>query len=159
VFINLKIQNTMTLIKYNKPAGVRGVTPVFNQLFNDMFEGFANTGLRGLPTTNIPSVNVAESDTLFTLELSAPGFSKEEISISIEEDNLVISGEKKSEKEESTKKYTRKEFSQQNFQRSFSLPETVAQENIVARFENGVLFLDLPKKQVEEKAGRKIQLQ
>mgnify|MGYP002079515347 CR=1 FL=1 len=149
----------MTLIKYNKPSGIRGVSPVFNQLFSEMFDNFAGTGLRAMPGVSMPSVNVLENDKQFTLEISAPGFSKEEIQISVEEDSLIISGESKTEKEESDKKYTRKEFSRQNFQRSFSLPETVSQENIGAKFENGVLYIDLPKKQVEEKVGRKIQLQ
>ena len=149
----------MTLVKYNKPTTGRGISPVFNQLFNEMLENFSGPGFRNTPSVSIPSVNVAESDAAFSLELSAPGFNKEEISISVEDDSLVISGEKKSEKEENDKKYTRREFTRQNFQRSFSLPENIEQDKILAKFENGVLYLELPKKQVEEKTGRKIQLQ
>jgi len=147
------------MIKYNKPATMRGVAPTFGQLFNEMFDNFNGGTLRGIANTSMPSVNIAESETLFTIELTAPGFVKDEISISVEDDHLVISGEKKTENQESTKKYTRKEFTRQNFQRSFYLPEGVAQESISARFENGILSLDLPKKKIEEKVGRKIQLQ
>ena len=148
----------MTLIKYNRPSTGRGISPVFNQLFNDFFENFSTPSIRNGSIPALPSVNVAENNSEFLMELSAPGFSKEEVSISVEDNNLVIIGEKKSETEEGDKKYSRKEFSYQNFRRSFNLPEEINQEKINGKIENGIIHISLPKKQVENKIARKIEL-
>lgn len=148
----------MTLIKYNKHAGNRAVAPVFSQLVNELFDQFSVPAFRSF-SGSLPAANVAEDDTQFSLELSAPGFTKEEIGLSVNEDVLTISGEKKSETKEETKKYSRREFTQQSFQRSFTLPENVDQEKIGAKFENGILLVNLPKKEVVSTAARKIQLQ
>lgn len=148
----------MTLIKYNKHAGNKAVTPVFNQLVNDLFDQFSVPAFRNF-SGSFPAVNVAEDDTQFSLELPAPGFTKDEIDLSVNEDVLTISGEKKSETKEETKKYSRREFTKQSFQRNFTLPENVDQEKIGATFENGVLLVNLPKKEVVSSAARKIALQ
>lgn len=148
----------MTLLKYNRPSTGRGMTPVFNQLFNEIFDNFNSPSIRSSATPVLPPVNVAESDSHFLMELSAPGFSKEEINISLEENTLTIAGQKQSENEEQGKRFNRREFSFQNFQRSFTLPEDIEQEKIEGKFENGILKLTIPKKQTESKTPRKIEL-
>jgi HSP20 family protein len=149
----------MTLVKFNKPANRSGISG-FNSLLNDFFINSDYPQLKPFSTgTSLPAVNVSETDQEFHLELTVPGFSKDEINLAIEDDSLTISGEKKAETEETEKKYTRKEFSYQNFKRTFNLPENVDQEKIEARFENGILFIGLPKKEAEVKAVRKIALQ
>jgi HSP20 family protein len=96
--------------------------------------------------TNLPAVNIKETDSSFGIELAAPGKTKEDFNIEIDHNVLTISSEVKSEKEETEGKYTRKEFSYSSFRRSFTLPETVNAENINATYENGVLHVSLPKK-------------
>lgn len=147
----------MTLVKFNRGAGNRGVAPVLNQVFNEFFDNWAGPVLRN--GNSLPAVNVSESDTDFKLELQVPGFTKEGINISVDEDTLVISGEHTSDNEESNKRFTRKEFSQQSFTRSFSLPENVDESAIQAKFENGILSVTLPKKEQATRTTRRIELQ
>ena len=94
-----------------------------------------------------PSVNIVDNGNIFLMELAAPGLEKSDFNIGIENDNLVISAEKKTEKEETEKgKFTRREFNYSAFKRSFYLDETINREGIAATYENGVLRITLPKK-------------
>jgi len=97
--------------------------------------------------TNVPAVNIKETDTSFGIELAAPGKKKEDFNIEIDHNVLTISSEEKTEKEETEGKYTRKEFSYSSFRRAFTLPETVNTESINATYENGVLYVALPKRE------------
>lgn len=99
--------------------------------------------------TNVPAVNIKETDTSFGIELAAPGKNKEDFNIEIDHNVLTISSEEKTEKEEKSNegKYTRKEFSYASFRRAFTLPETVNTDSINASYENGVLHVALPKRE------------
>jgi HSP20 family protein len=99
--------------------------------------------------TNVPAVNIKETDTSFGIELAAPGKNKEDFNIEIDHNVLTISSEEKTEKEEKSNegKYTRKEFSYASFRRAFTLPETVNTDSINATYENGVLQVALPKRE------------
>lgn len=106
---------------------------------------------------SVPSVNIKENGKEFKIEMAAPGMSKNDFKVSVENDMLTISAEKKEEKKDETEKYTRHEYSYNSFSRSFSLPENADGENAVANYENGVLYISLPKKVEEEKkAGKEI---
>ena len=124
---------------------VRSFAPTFPALL----ENFLNDFERVAPTHqhSFPAVNVLESDNSFKIELAAPGLKKEDFKINIHENVLTISSEQKTENEENTGKYTRKEFNYKSFKRSFTLPKTVDGEKIVASYDNGVLGLELPKKE------------
>lgn len=100
-------------------------------------------------TFSSPSVNIVENDDHFNMQLAAPGLEKSDFAISIENDHLVISAEKKMEKEETDKqgKFTRREFNFNSFKRSFQLDEVINREGISASYENGVLSITLPKKE------------
>jgi HSP20 family protein len=95
---------------------------------------------------SMPAVNVKESDRGFEIEVAAPGLSKKDFNIKVEDRILTISSEKKEEKEEKEKDYTRKEFSYSSFSRSFALPENVNEEDVKAQYTDGVLRLNLTKK-------------
>ena len=99
--------------------------------------------------TRIPAVNIHESDENFIVEVAAPGKSKEDFKIELDNDVLTISAEDKIDKEASDKngKYTRREFSYSTFKRAFSLPDTVDSSKISANYNNGVLEIGLPKKE------------
>ena len=86
---------------------------------------------------------------LYTSQLAAPGLQKSDFNINIENDYLVISAEKKTEKEETGNegKFTRREFNYSSFKRSFQLDENINREGIAASYENGVLSITLPKKE------------
>ncbi|TBX70364.1 Hsp20/alpha crystallin family protein [Flavobacterium silvisoli] len=99
--------------------------------------------------SNIPAVNIKETDTHYSLELAAPGKSKDDFTIEIDHNVLTVSSEMKNESEQKddTGRYTRREFSYASFRRAFTLPDTVNTEDINANYENGVLLVTLPKKQ------------
>lgn len=103
-----------------------------------------------------PAINVVESDKDYKVEVAVPGMTKNDFNIHLGEDNeLVISMEKKSEnneKDKENKKYLRREFSYSKFQQSLYLPDNVDKDKISANVADGVLTIDLPKYSEEEKA-------
>ncbi|WP_162127411.1 Hsp20/alpha crystallin family protein [Flavobacterium phycosphaerae] len=105
-------------------------------------------GLQNFQAT-VPAVNIKETDTNYTLELAAPGKSKDDFVIEVDHNVLTVASETKTENEqkEAAGRYTRREFSYTSFRRAFTLPETVNTEDINANYENGVLHITLPKKQ------------
>ena len=134
----------MSLIKRNE---ANWLPSVFDDMFKtDWLGGTTNVNSIG---TSIPAVNIQETDESFSVEVAAPGKTKEDFNIELDNDVLTISSEEKKEEETTDKKgrYTRKEFSYTNFKRAFSLPETVHSEKISAVYNSGVLEITLPKKE------------
>lgn len=109
----------------------------------DWFGGFQNL------QTNLPAVNIKETDNSYSLELAAPGKVKDDFQIEIDHNVLTISSEVKTENEQKDDagRYTRREFSYAAFRRAFTLPDSVNADDINANYENGVLNITLPKKQ------------
>jgi HSP20 family protein len=157
----------MTLVK-TKTNGNGGLIPnVINDFFDtDFFRTPSifdiNFGLSRFGVTEIPSVNITENEKDFTIELAAPGLEKKDFKVEVENGVLTISSEKeKEEKEEKEEKknYRRREYSYQSFSRSFDLPENSLPDKIEAYYENGILRLILPKKEVtESKPKREIKV-
>jgi HSP20 family protein len=145
---NLKMEDKhMNLVKWNhQPV----VFDIFDEMERKMFNPFRESGF-------IPATNIIENDNTFQIELAAPGMQKEDFKINLENNVLTISSEKKTEKKEEMGNYTRKEFQYGTFCRSFTLPKTVETEKIKAVYENGILKMDLPKKE-ETKVSKEIQI-
>lgn len=121
---------------------------IFNDLLNNDF-------LMERRNATAPAVNIIENDDEYKVEVAAPGMTKEDFKVHINEDNeLVISMEKHSEEKEEDKKhkgtYLRREFSYTQFQQNLLLPDNVEREKISAKVENGVMSIDLPKKKESE---------
>ena len=114
---------------------------LIDEMFNNDYSG--GTAMR----TSHPAVNIAENDEGFHLEMIIPGFTKEDVAIEVDKDVLTISSEVQEENEERTEQFTRKEFVKKSFKRSFNLPETVNQDSIKGSYENGILSIELPKKE------------
>ena len=128
-------------------------------IFNDFFD---NEWMEKANAT-APAINVLETEKEYKVELAAPGMTKDDFNVHIDEDNnLVISMEKKSESKEEQKehRYLRREFSYSKFQQTMILPDDVDKEKIAAGVEHGVLTIDLPKLSQEEvkKAERNIEI-
>lgn len=123
------------------------------------FEQFLNRDLHQLFGTDFqntsPQVNILENSTGFVIEMAAPGLGKENFQIALEKNILTISAEKKVATEDSNKNYLKREFSYQNFKRSFTISDQVAVDNIEAKYENGVLIVQLPKKEKNETPSAK----
>ncbi len=129
-------------------------------IFNDFFD---NEWLERANTT-APAINVIESDQSFKVEVAAPGMTKDDFNIRLDEDaNLVIAMEKKKENKEEKKegKYLRREFSYAKFQQTMVLPDNVDKDKITAKVEQGVLSIEIPKLSEEEtkKAQKLIEVQ
>ena len=93
-----------------------------------------------------PAVNIIEGEQEFKVEVAAPGLLKEDFKVHIEKNILEISAEKKDEQVTENKKFLRKEFNYSEFKRTFSLPSSVDAEKIKAGHKNGVLTVEIPKK-------------
>ncbi|HKM45457.1 MAG TPA: Hsp20/alpha crystallin family protein [Dysgonamonadaceae bacterium] len=118
-------------------------------IFNDFF------GNEWMEKVNhsTPALNILESENGFQVEVAAPGMTKEDFDVKIDDDNhLVISVDKKTESEERDDDtcYLRREFSYSHFQRRMILPDTIDKENISAKAENGVLTIDIPKQKEKD---------
>lgn len=133
-----------TLIKRN------GLT--FPTLVNDLLDTNIldfNGDVFNWPTAkNIPSVNVTETPKEFKIEMAAPGLERKDFHVEVENGMLTIKSEKQEEKEEKGKNFIRKEYSFNQFCRSFQVPENILAEKIDAKYENGILKVALPKKEV-----------
>jgi len=99
-------------------------------------------------TSSIPSVNIVENHKDFKIEMAVPGHEKKDFKVEVDNGVLTISSEKEEESKEEKENYTRREFSYKSFSRSFRLPENCVADQIDARYENGILFLSIPKKEV-----------
>ena len=94
---------------------------------------------------NLPAVTIKENEADYQIEVAAPGYKKSDFKIEVSEGVLSISAETKDEKSEETDNYTRKEFTSSSFRRSFSLPDNVNDETVNAKYEDGLLHLQLLK--------------
>jgi len=103
-----------------------------------------------------PTVSTREGEFAYHVEVDLPGVKKEDISIDVKENTLLISGERSFKEERAEKDYYKVESSYGKFQRSFALPENVDVENIEAACTDGVLEVVLPKQKIETNEARKI---
>lgn len=111
--------------------------------------------------TTLPAVNVKENNNEFLIEVAAPGMKKDDFKIEYHNGRLTISSELQNHKEDKEgEKVTRREFSYQSFQRSFTVAETVIDSaKIAANYESGILHIELPKREeVKPKPAKQIMI-
>jgi HSP20 family protein len=141
-----------------------------DRLFDDFFTGWpAPFGRRFLdmePFRRLepmarglaPDIDVAETDSEITVSAELPGMDKDDVKLSLSDEVLTISGEKKFEEERKEKNYYLSERRYGSFQRSFRLPETVDRDKIDASFEKGVLTVILPKTEKAKAKQKQIEI-
>jgi HSP20 family protein len=117
----------------------------------DFDNGFSRLGL----ATKIPSVNITENNKDYTIQLAAPGLEKKDFKIEVENNMLTVSSQKEQEINDEKDNYRRREFSYESFSRSFLLPENSESDQIEAQYQDGILKLTLPKKEVSLTAPKK----
>jgi HSP20 family protein len=128
---------------------------IFNPRFWNMNGDFPEMEL----VNRMPSVNITDNENDYRISFAAPGLEKKDFKITFDDSMLTISAEKSEEKSEEKENYTRREFSYNNFSRSFRLPDNCVSEKINAVYENGLLNLIIPKKQSTPKSSaRKIEI-
>lgn len=98
--------------------------------------------------TRMPSANITERERDYVIELAAPGLAKRDFKVNVEHDILSVSAEKEFKKEKLKNGISHKEFSFEQFCRTFRLPENSKIDKVHANYENGILRIEIPKKTI-----------
>ena len=133
----------MSYVKVNN--NYKSLDGLMKEIFNE-FPSAVSKAVRE-DVLHYPPVNIIDKKSLYSVELSAPGYEKADFSIKLDNNVLTVSTEKKEEATIESEKLIRTEFGLKSFKRSFTLNEKIDTENIAARYENGILKIDLPKKE------------
>src|ERR1700750_1191550 len=144
----------MTLVKFNNPqnnALMPGFNDVFESIFNDTF--FSDRMI-----TRVPAVNISESENNYHVELAAPGLKKEDFKLNLERNQLSISVEQSAEQQDAQKNYSKREYSYSSFVRSFTLPDTADDSQINATYTDGILRIDIAKREEAKMVRRQIEI-
>ena len=128
----------MTLIRWHRPTGL---ADMFQNFFDSDFNEFFGRRFSD------PAANIIETADSFQLDLAAPGLKKDDFKIHLENNILTISSEVENQKEEEGRNYSRKEFFYGSFSRSFTLPKIIDMDKIKADYVDGILKVNLPKKE------------
>ncbi|HEY0897944.1 MAG TPA: Hsp20/alpha crystallin family protein [Sphingobacteriaceae bacterium] len=145
----------MTLVKFANPQKTNAVKPWVNDVFDTFFnDSFVSDRM----VSRVPAVNIAETEGNYQIELAAPGLKKEDFKINVDKNTLSISVEKKTEAVQENKKFNRREFSYSSFVRTFSLPDTIDYSGIDARYTDGILTIELAKKEEAKIQTREIEV-
>lgn len=154
-------------MKKNNNVPRKSVSPLSNRLYDfgffpsrisDLFDEMMSDFPTKTDRISDPSINVKETDTNHQIQVSAPGYKKENFKIDIDENVLTISNEFKEEKTNENEKWSRKEFRCSSFRRSFYLPENLKTEDIQAKYEDGILYIDIPKQEKIVSKSRTIEI-
>ena len=134
----------------------RGIAPwsAINDLEKELTR-FFNAGASA-KSRWAPAIDLSESEDGFVLEADLPGLGKDDINLTIEDNVVTLNGERKEDRKVEGRSYYHYERRYGNFSRSFELPLGIDSEKVVAKFEDGVLRVDIPK--LEEAKPRKIEV-
>jgi HSP20 family protein len=144
----------MTLVKFNDKrdnALLPGFSDVFDSIFNDSF--FIDRMV-----TRVPAVNISESENNYHVELAAPGLKKEDFKLNLERNVLTISVEQSSDQQRTDRNYSKREYSYSSFVRSFTLPDSADHSGIDASYTDGVLKIDIAKREEAKAVRRQIEI-
>ena len=139
----------------------RDADDVFDRFIADTMRRWARPGTEAAPAVHdwAPAVDVSETDTEYLIKAELPEVRKEDVSITVEDGMLSLTGERKQEKSTENEKLHRVERSYGTFARRFALPENVDDQAIRAESRDGVILVHLPKQKVEVPQPRQIQIQ
>lgn len=145
----------MTLVKFNRKPFDKSFNSLFEDLFTDIPVLYKND-VSESSWKGFAPVNIKETDKNYSLEVVAPGFEKTDFKVNLDQNILTISVEKKNEVKTENEKLVRKEYSYRSFKRSFTLDEQIDSNNIEANYVNGILTLNLPKKETVKASATEI---
>ena len=145
----------MTLVKFSPEKRSNSLMPGFN----DIFESFFNDSfLSDRMTTRVPAANISETPDHFHIELAAPGLKKEDFKLNLEQNVLTISVEQSQEINNENKNYNKREYSYSSFVRSFTLPESADDSSIEAEYIDGILKINIAKREEAKTIRRQIEV-
>ncbi|MXV16655.1 Hsp20/alpha crystallin family protein [Hufsiella ginkgonis] len=145
----------MTLVKFNSDKRNNALLPGFNDVFESVFN---DTFFSDRLVTRVPAVNISESADNYHIELAAPGLKKQDFKLNMDRNVLTISVERAHENTSGDRKFSKREYSYSSFVRSFTLPEQADHERITAAYEDGVLKIDVAKKEEAKSVSRQIEI-
>jgi HSP20 family protein len=152
---NLKIMEDKAMLPvFSRRSAIPSLVDDFfgKDMLSNLFDDY-QTGI------SIPAVNIIEEHDDFKIEVAAPGLEKKDFTIDVKNNVLFITSERKQEDERKNGKYMRREFSYSSFKRSFSLPESIDVDKINATHKDGVLTINIPKREeAKEKPPRQIKI-
>ncbi|MEQ1553852.1 MAG: Hsp20/alpha crystallin family protein [Ferruginibacter sp.] len=135
----------------------RSLDGLMKEIFNEFPAAVSKTVREDV--LNYPPVNITDKKEMYLVELSVPGYEKADFGIKLDNNILTVNAEQKTENTVESEKTIRKEFGLKSFKRSFTLNEKIEIDNILARYENGILKIDLPKKEVSNAGVKDINIQ
>jgi len=145
----------MTLVKVNNNLS-RSIDGMMKELFNEFPSTVSKTFREDV--LNFPPVNITEKIAFYQIELAAPGFDKADFAIKLDGNILNISTAKKEETKEVTDKIIRKEFTFKAVNRNFTIDDKIDAEKITAKYESGILTVELPKKETVNMGAKTISI-
>ncbi len=168
---DIKERRELILRRKNPTSLFQSMDQIFNDLKRNFFNEWYYPCNRSIsPTLSIleinkepifrtPLANIIEDDINFKITTELPGLNKGDIEISLLDDNLEIKGETKEKKQEGKEgELVRREYRSSKYYRCFKLPENMDEENMDAILENGVLTINIPKKEISKKEKKKIHI-
>ena len=147
----------MTLVKFNQRPAEKRVNAFFEDFFNHLPSRLMNDDFSG-GQGSVP-VNIKETEQSYVLEVVAPGMEKSDFKVNIDNNILTISGEKKASSSNENERQVRREYSYKSFARTFTLDESIDGEKVMAKYENGILQIELPKKEEAKIQPKEINIQ
>ena len=148
--IKLNIRD-MTLVNFKNRT--RNTAPYFNNVFDSLF---SDALTKNKMVEKSPNVNISEDESAYVIDIAAPGLKKEDFQINLKKDTLSVWAEVKLEETEIAKDFTRKEFDYSSFARSFNLPDTADGDKITAEYKDGILNINIGKKDNAKLQNREI---
>lgn len=148
----------MTNVKFNGVPFERTFTSLVDDFFTEI-PGLLKTEVSKPNIKGHAPVNITEHENEYQIEVVAPGYDKGDFKISVENNVLTISAEKKMEDQKETGKSIRKEFQLRSFKRTFTIDNKIDSEKISARFVNGILMVTLQRKEEAKAASKDIEVQ
>ena len=145
----------MTLVKFNPEKRNSSLLPGFSDVFDSIFN---DTFFNDRMVTRVPAVNISETENNYHVELAAPGLKKEDFKLNLERNQLSISVEQSANHEDNQKNYSKREYSYSSFVRSFTLPESADDSKIDATYTDGVLRIDIAKREEAKTVRRQIEI-
>lgn len=145
----------MTLVKFNPEKRNGSLLPGFSDVFDSIFN---DTFFNDRMVTRVPAVNISETENNYHVELAAPGLKKEDFKLNLERNQLSISVEQSANHEDNQKNYSKREYSYSSFVRSFTLPESADDSKIDASYTDGVLKIDIAKREEAKTVRRQIEI-
>jgi HSP20 family protein len=145
----------MTLVKFNPAKNNSSLMTGFNDVFDSIFnDTFFNDRL----TSRVPAANISETEDHYHVELAAPGLRKEDFKLNLDRNVLNVSVEQRTENNGNQKNYSKREYSYSSWVRSFTLPESANADSIEAAYTDGVLKIDIAKRENAKIVRRQIEI-